>query len=82
MARACSTEATVQFFHTMNWVRDVKGASHLDYILHVEDEKEQAKVGGSPGGVACEAWLCDLGVVMPGQSWARRHNTLLAMTAC
>ena len=38
MAQACSTEKdTVHYMHSMNWIRDVKGASHLDYILFIED---------------------------------------------
>lgn len=45
MARACSAdEDTVHYMHTMNWVRDVKGASHLDFILDARDVKQQAEV--------------------------------------
>ncbi|KAK9804206.1 hypothetical protein WJX72_001253 [[Myrmecia] bisecta] len=34
MAKACSApEDTVHYLHTMNWVRDVKGSCHLDYMM-------------------------------------------------
>jgi hypothetical protein len=45
MARACSgDEDTVHYMHTMNWVRDIKGACHLDWILDARDVKQQAEV--------------------------------------
>lgn len=33
MAQSCSAAATLHFFHSMNWVRDVRGASHIDIAL-------------------------------------------------
>jgi hypothetical protein len=45
MARACSAdEDTVHYMHTMNWVRDVKGACHLDYIMSARDKHHQQEV--------------------------------------
>uniref|UniRef100_A0A383WH56 Uncharacterized protein n=1 Tax=Tetradesmus obliquus TaxID=3088 RepID=A0A383WH56_TETOB len=33
MAQRCSAAATLHFFHSMNWVRDVKGASYIDMVM-------------------------------------------------
>lgn len=33
LAQRCSAAATVHFFHSMNYVRDVKGASHLELVM-------------------------------------------------
>jgi hypothetical protein len=32
LAQRCSAAATLHFFHSMNWVRDVKGACHADLL--------------------------------------------------
>ncbi|KAF6261684.1 hypothetical protein COO60DRAFT_1636661 [Scenedesmus sp. NREL 46B-D3] len=34
MAQRCSAAATLHYLHSMNWVRDVKGASHLDLLVY------------------------------------------------
>jgi hypothetical protein len=33
LAKACSALATVHFLHSMNWARETKGASHLDWLV-------------------------------------------------
>jgi hypothetical protein len=32
MAQRCSAPATLHFLHSMNWIRDVNGASHVDLV--------------------------------------------------
>lgn len=34
MAQRCSAAATLHYLYSMNWVRDVKGASHVDLLVH------------------------------------------------
>ena len=42
MAHACSApEDTVHYMHSMNWVKDVMGASHLDLMIAVRDDKRK-----------------------------------------
>jgi hypothetical protein len=53
MARACSApEDTVHYMHTMNWVKDVMGASHLDLLMAVRDDARK-EVGSTGSSVIC-----------------------------
>ncbi len=33
LARSCSGPKTVHVLHMMNWVKNVKGTTHIDYML-------------------------------------------------
>jgi hypothetical protein len=33
LAKQCSAPATIHFMHSMNWVREVKMACHVDLLL-------------------------------------------------
>jgi hypothetical protein len=45
MAKACSApEGTVHHLHSMNWIRDVKGASCIDLLLAVDGSLKSSEV--------------------------------------
>jgi hypothetical protein len=45
VARACSAaEDTVHYMHSMNWVKDVMGASHMDLLMMVQEDKHKEVV--------------------------------------
>jgi hypothetical protein len=46
MAEACSAPegGTVHHLHSMNWVRDVKGASRISFLLAADGSLERAEV--------------------------------------
>lgn len=74
LAKACSAPATVHFLHSMNWVHETKGASHLDLLVtrcaavdQDVEELEEAVDGAllSAAGAAKAAthgYYCMLGV--------------------
>jgi hypothetical protein len=42
MARACSAaEDTVHYMHSMNWVKDMMGARHMDLLMMVQEDKHK-----------------------------------------
>jgi hypothetical protein len=45
MAEACSApEGTVHHLHSMNWIREVKGASHIEMLLTTDGTYSRAMV--------------------------------------
>lgn len=60
MAQQCSARATIHFLHSMNWVREVKGVSWVDWILDrlavlEEGQQEAADAVKEVSDAAC--WL-------------------------
>lgn len=56
LAQRCSAPATVHFMHTMNWVRETKGACWVDYLLPLAAALEADDSQAATAKQVCEPW--------------------------
>lgn len=62
LSRACSGPGTQHVMYSMNWIRDVKGAFHVDYSLWGSPREERYDLSLRPSlAVSSMSWLSAFG---------------------